>query len=333
LDAYRSGRFDVLFPTQEQVAVLSRAKNRLDTAGVATVVPPFLALFALQDKLSAANTLRRLGIPQPETATGIEGWDTFPAFVKDTIGTASGRVRRVADRAELERSSVGRTVLVQVAVDGPLAMCQSVFDHGSLIAFHANERTEEGAGGGASHKLSVSLPEVRRHFEILGGDLNWHGALSADVILGDAGPLFIDVNPRLVEPNNAYLSGVDLVGPMMELAIGGHPATQPDAKTGVATHQLLLAVLGAAQHGRGRCGVIAEVLHAASRSGDYRGSLEELTPLTDDLRSIIPVATATAATVVVPSSWSWFAGGSVSNYALSDQGWSEILHADPTIFS
>ena len=327
LDVYSSGRFDVLFPTQEQVAVLSRAKGRLDTAGVATAVPPFSALSALQDKISAAATLRRLGIPQPETATGIEGWGRFPAFVKDPIGTASGGVRRVADRAELERSSAGKTVLVQVAVDGPLAMCQSVFDCGSLVAFHANERTAAGASGGASHKRSISLPEVRRYFEILGGDLNWHGALSADVILGEAEPLFIDVNPRLVEPNNAYLSGVDLVGPIMELAIGGHPATQPDAKTGVATHQLLLAVLGAAQHRHGRRGIMAELVHAVSRSCDYRGSSEELTPLAHDLRSIVPVAMAAAATAVAPSSWSWFAAGSVSSYALSDQGWSDILHA------
>ncbi len=333
LEVYRSGRFDVLFPTQEQVAVLSQAESRLDAAGVATVVPPLSALSALQDKISAAATLRRLAIPQPETATAIEGWGRFPAFVKDPIGTASGGVRRVTNRAELERSSAGRTVLVQATVDGPLAMCQSVFDRGSLVAFHANERTGEGAGGGASHKRSISLPEVRRCFEILGRDLGWHGALSADVIMGDAGPFFIDVNPRLVEPNNAYLSGVDLVGSLMELATGGHPATQPDARTGVATHQLLLAVLGAAQHGRGRRGVLAEVVHAASRSRGYRRSVEELTPLAHDLRSVVPVATATAATVVAPGSWSWFAAGSVSNYALSSQGWSAILHAEPSASS
>jgi hypothetical protein len=65
--------------------------------------------------------------------------------------------------------------------------CQSVFDHGSLIAFHANERTVEGAGGGASHKRSTSVPEVRHFFEVLGSDLRWHGAPSADVILDNGG--------------------------------------------------------------------------------------------------------------------------------------------------
>ena len=324
VDVYRSGRFDVLFPTQEQVAVLSRGKCRLDTAGVATVVPPFAALSAVQDKIAAWRTLRRLGIPQPESSTEAEGWDRFPAFVKDPIGTASGGVRQVADRTELDRAATERTVLVQAAVDGPLAMCQSVFDAGSLVAFHANERTAEGA----SHKRSISLPEVRRYFEILGQDLHWHGALSADVVLGYDGPFFIDVNPRLVEPQNAYLSGVDLVGSMMELATGGHPTVQAEGTTGVATHQLLLAVLGAAQDGRGRRGVLAEVLQAASSSRAYLGSSEELTPLHRDLRSIVPVALAAAATFAAPTSFSWFAAGSVANYALSEPGWQDILHTD-----
>ncbi|HTV11929.1 MAG TPA: SAM-dependent methyltransferase [Acidimicrobiales bacterium] len=328
LDVYRSGRFDVLFPTQEQVAVLSRGTSQLDAASVATVVPPFAALSAVQDKIAAWRTLRRLGIPQPEAATEAEGWDRFPAFVKDPISTASCGVRQVANRTELDHAATGRTVLVQAAVDGRLAMCQSVFDAGSLVAFHANERTAEGAGGGASHKRSISLPEVRRCFETLGKNLHWHGALSADVILGSDGPSFIDVNPRLVEPQNAYLCGVDLVGAMLELATGGHPAVQVEGTTGVATHQWLLAVLGAAQHGRGRRGVMAEVVHGARRSRDYLGSSEELTPLGHDMRGIIPVAMAAVATLVAPTSFSWFVAGSVANYAVSEQGWQDIVYTD-----
>ena len=220
-------------------------------------------------------------------------------------------------------------MLVQAAVDGPLVMGQSVFDHGSLVAFHANRRTGEGAGGGASHKESVVLPELRRWFELLGGELDWHGALSADVILGDDGPVFIDVNPRLVEPQNAFFAGVDLVGAMIDLAIGGHPGARPESHTGVATHQLLLAVLGAAQHGGGRRGVLGEVLVAARREGAYRASREELTPLAHDPMAIVPVALAVAATVAAPRSWSWFTSGSVTSYALTDAGWRALSENDP----
>ncbi len=330
LDVYRSGRFDVLFPTQEQVAVLSWAENRLEKAGVATAVPSFAALAAVQDKISASATLRRLGIPQPSSAIGVEGWARFPAFVKDPIGTASGGVRRVTTPAELRGAATGKPVLVQAGVDGPLIMCQSVFDHGSLVAFHANERTAEGAGGGASHKTSVSMPDARHWFEILGGDLCWHGALSADLILSDDGPVFIDVNPRLVEPQNAIFSGVDLVRAMMELADGGHPAPQPEGRRGVATHQLLLSVLGVAQHGGGRLGVVGEILHAAQRNHHYLNSREELTPLSHDPKALVPLAIAAAATIAVPRSWSWFTSGSVSNYALTGEGWRQLLETDPS---
>jgi len=67
------------------------------------------------------------------------------------------------------------------------------------------------------------------------------------------GPLFIDINPRLVEPANAWLAGVDLVGALVDVATGGPARHATDGREGVATHQLLLAVLGAAQ-GRGRAG-------------------------------------------------------------------------------
>jgi len=328
LDVYRSGRFDVLFPTQEQVAVLALVPDRLRERGVATAVPPFAALRSVQDKVSASATLGRLGLPRPATADCADGWDRYPAFVKEAIGTASGGVRRVTSAEELEAATAdGGRFVVQAAAAGPLAMCQSVFDRGSLVAFHANLRTAEGASGGASHKTSVELPEARSWLGVLGGALGWHGALSADVIVTDDGPLFIDVNPRLVEPENAWRSGVDLVGAMLELALGSSPAPQPEGRAGVATHQLLLAVLGAAQHGRGRRGVVRELTAAWRRSGPYAGSSEELTPASHDLRALAPLVLASAVLAVAPAGWSWFSAGSVENYALTPEGWDRILAA------
>ena len=324
LEIYESGHFDVLFPTQEQVAVLASAPERLRDSGVATAVPPFSALTAVQDKFSAFATLTRLGLPQPATAARPEGWKQFPAYVKEPIGTASVGVRRVTSVEELNTATLGRRALIQAAVDGPLAMCQSVFDHGRLVAFHANLRTGEGASGSASHKRSVHLPEVRTWLEILGADLDWHGALSADVIVTEAGPQFIDINPRLVEPENAWQAGVDLVGAMLEVASGATPSKQADGRSGVATHQLLLAVLGSAQQGRGRKGVARELLAAWRSAGPYADSVEELLLAKHDPMALVPLAMACVATLVRPPSWSWFSSGSVENYALTPEGWEQI---------
>ena len=89
---------------------------------------------------------------------------------------------------------------------------------------------------------AVALEEAR-----LGAALGWHGALSADVIIGPDGPRFIDINPRLVELVNALASGVDLAGALVEVARSGSSRVpQPAAAPGARTHQLLLAVLGLA---------------------------------------------------------------------------------------
>jgi hypothetical protein len=325
LSVYRRGRFDVLFPTQEQVAVLAAAPSLLQSAGALTAVPTFAALEAVQDKISAYRTLLRLGVRQPASAIGAAGWDTFPAFVKDPIGTASGGVRRVEDSRELAvAAAVGHEVLVQAALEGPLAMCQSIFERGRLVAFHASLRTAEGANGGASHKQSIALPDARAGLERIGVDLKWHGALSADVIVTRDGPRFIDVNPRLVEPANARRAGVDLVGALLAVAVGEPAMPQEPGRPGIRTHQLLLAILGAAQSGRGRRGVCQELAAALRHAAGYADSHEELTPVRHDALAAIPVLLATAATLLRPTWWRWFVSSSVSNYALSPEGWRQV---------
>jgi hypothetical protein len=215
---------------------------------------------------------------------------------------------------------------------GPLAMVQTVFDQGRLIAFHTNLRIRKGARGGASHKRSIGIPETRRFLKELGAALRWHGALSADVILTDTGASVIDINPRLVEPMNAHLSGVDLVQALIDSAKHNDPVEQQDGSTDVKTHQLLLAILGTAQHGRGRRGVAKELLSAIAHRRDYRDSSEELTPLRSssgrrDWQAPIPVAAAAIATLIAPKTWRHFATTSVNSYALSPTGWRDIKAA------
>jgi hypothetical protein len=343
LGIYRAAAMDMLLPTQEQVAVLSACPDVVRAAGVRTVVPPFAALAQVQDKISAFATLADAGLPQPEgtvltTADQVAAWDRFPVFLKLPIGTATSGVRRVTGPGQLagvitDAEAAGAFeaggVLAQLPAAGPLVMTQSVFEHGELVAWHANLRVREGAGGGACHKRSLAVDEARGQVGALGRRLGWHGALSADAILTGAGPRYIDLNPRLVEPANARRAGVDLVTPLLELAVGAAPRPQPPGRAGVRTHQLLLAVLGAAQHTGRRRPVLAEVLAAALRTGDYRGSAEELTPIRGDLRSATPLALALSALMIQPSAWQWFVGGSVRHYSLTPAGWRALLDRQP----
>jgi glutathione synthase/RimK-type ligase-like ATP-grasp enzyme len=332
-------RCELFLPVQEQVTVMSLARERIAGAGLLTAVPDFAALRQVQDKVSAYRTMDRLGLPQPPASVvaspdDLGGVGPLPVFVKTPIGTASAGVRRIASERDLCRYAARldwrQPVLVQQPARGPLIMVQSVFARGELVAFHAAERVREGVSGGASHKRGISLPAAREPLAMLGAALNWHGALSADVILTATGPVFIDINPRLVEPVNAQLSGVDLTGALVEVARSGTARPQAAGHPAVQTHQTLLAILGAAARSGRRRDIARELVDALTRSGPYRDSTEELTPVrwpgagTDPAASIPGIAAALA-TLVRPALWRQFVTGAAGAYSLTPAAWQTLL--------
>ncbi len=334
LELLRLGRHDLLLPTQEQVALLSREASQVRELGVGLAVPPFASLLRVQDKVEQATTLRELGLPHPPTWIAhsreqLLSLVSAPVFLKAPIGTASNAVKYARDEEELIHAAgeldLTHGLVVQDPVPGPLAMIQAVFDDGSLVAWHANLREREGSSGGASVKQSISAPAVGDHLRLLGGGLRWHGAISLDAILTPGGPCYIDINPRLVEPGNAWRAGVDLVGALLAVSRGEGVKPQAVGRPGIRTHQLLVSVLGIAQHTGSRRAIVGEIASAIASRGTYAGSSEELTPVAGDPVAAVPVAAATLATLAHPPSWRMFAGGAVSAYALTPAAWSRIL--------
>jgi predicted ATP-grasp superfamily ATP-dependent carboligase len=288
----------------------------------------------VQDKIAASRSLEELGLPQPPTRVisrevDLDSVVRFPVFLKRAVSTASTGVRRAVDRESLRGmfgdllGLGGGELLVQQQVEGPLAMVQAIADQGRLVAVHANVRVREGANGGASSKESFVDPRIEAQMRHLVASLAWHGPISLDAILTSDGPIYIDVNPRLVEPRNALLAGVDLVRIALELAMGEHPKPHAVGRTGVRSHQLVLAELRAAQ--QGRRALLCELAQAVTHAGPYANSVEELTPARGDLRALLPPVTIALATIVSPSAWRFFAGSSVDAYAVSQKGWSDIV--------
>ncbi len=343
LDEARRAQIDVVFPTQEQVAVLSHQLPRLVDAGLATAVPPFASLVQVQDKVSARGTLERLGLAQPQSIVACDVselalWTSFPAYVKAPVGTGSTGVARVVDQpglvAAYSRFAARGAlrdggVLVQEALQGTLVMAQCVFDAGTLVAFHAVERVREGANGSASAKASVEIPLLRQGLALLGQTLEWHGGLSADAIVVNGQPFVIDVNARLVEPANALAAGTDLVAAFLAVALGTYVVPAPPSLVGVRTHQFLMALLGTAQRSGRRRHVLAEIARCATRRGIYADSVEELLPLRGDWRTIAPTIGASLMMLVIPTLWRLFTEGAVSHYALAPEGWRQLLQVAP----
>lgn len=335
-------RFDVLFPTQEQAALLAKVPEQIRRRGTGVAVPPFEALAAVQDKVVAEGTLDDLGTPRPHTLVAHSVAELLkselPVFVKRAIGTASNGVQKVSTVAELRvlaeeldgDGAFDEGVVAQQPVDGPLIMVQALYDHGVLVASHYCERVREGAGGGASAKESRDLPELQDPLVEFGQRLGWHAAVSFDVILTKSGPKFIDVNPRLVEPMNALFAGMDLVSGMLQLSREEPASVVARGRTGIRTHQILLALLGAARDGRGRAGVLSELWAGITKRGQYQGSAEELTPLRGDVLAPAPVVYSVARLLASPGGWADLSSGAVGSYALSPEAWRCIKGLEST---
>jgi hypothetical protein len=276
------------------------------------------------------------GLRQPPTVVAYSREDlrALPvpatAYVKPAIGTASSSVRRVQSGAELAAVAAGMDqelfdhgVLLQEAVEGPLAMLLAVFSHGRLTAWHAVMKMREGVRGAAAAKQAIDLPGACEDVARLGTRLCWHGPLALDAVLTDDGPIYIDVNPRLVEPAAAEHAGADLIAALLACDSASSPPRS--GRAGTRTHQVLLALLGAAEHGGSRRAVLTELLHAAARRGCYRASAEELTPIRGDPLTLIPLAAISAALLVNPRLWRLFAGDAVAHYSLTGRGWRQLV--------
>ena len=295
--------FDVLLPTHEQGFLLARVQARFE-GRVALALPGFDSYRTAHSKAGFSRLLDQLGLPQPPTAivnsaAGLRDAIGFPSVVKTSVGTASRGIWFVRNADDLERAlreldagdAFADEVLVQPLIAGTTEKAQSVFCRGRLIGFHAYRQVAAGVGGGEAIKQSVSRPVVRAHLERIGQRLDWHGALSVDYILSDeATPLFIDCNPRLVEPMNAFRAGLDLAGLLLQVSLGEAPAALPESRSGVLTHLAMQALLGCGSRGGTRRDIVRECWRLFSASGPYAGSSEELTPVRLDWFSAVPLA-------------------------------------------
>ena len=293
-------RFDALLPIHEQGLALAKVREAL-APHVAVALPAFATYLQALSKDAFSRLLSTLGLPQPRTQlidTPDEALarDDFPLVLKSATGTASRGVWIVADREALraavaqmhEEQAFDAPVLVQEHVDAPVEHAQAVFSAGRMLGMHAYRQVARGAGGGDAMKESVHRPDVAAHLALIGRQLDWHGALSVDYLAGPGGALYIDCNPRLVEPVNATLAGHDLLDLLLKVTTGAAAPPLAPGRRGVRSHLALQALLGCALRTRSRAALLRECWRLAAGTGPYRDSQEELTPLRWDWPSVVP---------------------------------------------
>jgi hypothetical protein len=303
-------RVDVLLPSHEQAYLFAALRAREPAwpeAGTAVPVAPFSAFRRIQTKSALAQTLAGAGLPHPRTSLAWSAGELAKqaaalldageaCVIKVDAGTASVQQRcleRPEDLRGLERLPYagGWPAIVQARVRGPLERTQAVFGEGRLLAAHAYRQLRPGLSGGDVVKESVSRPGVVAHLEALGAHLGWHGALSLDYILegnDPSRPVYLDANPRLVEPVNGWLSGVDLPGRLLAVALGRGSGALTVGRPGVRTRLGIPGLMERAVATGSRRAVLREAWAQRARRGAYAGTEEELNPGRWDAAAAIP---------------------------------------------
>jgi predicted ATP-grasp superfamily ATP-dependent carboligase len=337
-----SSEFDVLLPTHEQGFLFARVQERLGSK-IAIASPTFESYRTAHSKTGFSRLLNELGLPQPATMIvnsegELRAAIRFPAVIKTSIGTASRGVWFVRDKRELDDAirelvaadAFADEVLVQDFVAGATEKAQAVFCRGEIIGFHAYHGIAMGVGGGEAIKESVDRPQVRAMLSAIGERIAWHGALSVDYLTPENGstPLLIDCNPRLVEPMSAYLAGTDLVGLLLDVSRGATPAALPVSRTAVRTHLAMQVLLGIAAREGSRRALLRECWRLLRGQGPYIESREEMTPVSLDSMSVVPLAMTAALLLARPKAAITLARGGFGAHLLSRESIRQIESED-----
>lgn len=333
-----TGTFDVLLPTHEQAWLFAVGRSRLGVDAPIAVASA-QAFSRVQSKVEFARLLDEVGLPQPkwkivEALEELVDWPT-PFYLKSSFSTAGAGVRMVANARDATkaweslRSHVDDgPIMAQAAADGEYAQVQALFDQGRLIAAHTSTRTAVGIGPSAAGRVGVDHAFARSHVATLGDRLHWHGGLTLDYMFRGEKPLYIECNPRTVEPANAAASGVNLPELQLALSCGKDIGDLTIGRLGVRTHGALAVLLGTAAYVGTRTGVLAELLRLISHRGAYKDSRECLTPVLRDLPSLIPLAIVVARALMSPRSAVRLASESVQRYSMTATSIRHLVAAD-----
>ena len=324
-----NGSFDVLLPTHEQAWLFAVARRELNP-NARIAVASADAFAKVQSKIEFARLLDELSIPQPkwglaDSPDELAGWEP-PYYLKTPFSTAGTGVRRVTNTGDsknafesLRVASSGGPIMVQAAVLGQYAQVQGLFDQGRLVAAHTSSETAVGIGPSAAGRMSVDHSFARRDIAKLGAHLNWHGGLTLDYLFRETNPLYIECNPRTVEPANAVASGVDLPGLQLALSLGEHPDEAPAGRSGVRTHSSLAILLGTAGYVGTREAILTKMFRLLLGQTPGQESREVLTPVFHDPLSAVPLLMVSGTILLSPQYAERISRSSIDAYSISSE--------------
>src|SRR5262249_56806023 len=98
-----------------------------------------------------------------------------------------------------------------------------------------------------------------------------HGRLTLEYGFRGRDHVYIECNPRTVEPANAAASGVSLPELQLALSLGDRVEGLRVGRPGIRTHSSLAILLGTAAYARTRKAVLVELLPLVAHLGRSQG--------------------------------------------------------------
>lgn len=320
-----SGEYQALIPTHESAWLFSEGRKYLPDKS-AIPVPSPEAFAKVQGKIAFAELSVELGIPHPEWfVLEKENYNLlpYPYWLKADYGTAGRSVYKVNNSHERELgitllSDSNSRLMIQKDITGTYGQVQAVFNNGNMIAVHTTLQKGNGAGGSAAARISVDYPTTREHIHKIGSHLNWHGSLTLDFIFSGKIPYYIECNPRMIEPANAAISGVNFPKILIALATGKDlPNSLVIGKPGVKTHSIMALLLGTAESTKQRFSILKELWKCIRNKEEFYESTEVLTPFRKDPASIIPLIFILFRLLLSPEKVISITKHTVENYCVS----------------
>jgi hypothetical protein len=132
----------------------------------------------------------------------------------------------------------------------------------------------------------------------------------------DEQPSYIDANPRITEPMNAVVNGINLADLQVQLSLNRDIQPLSPMNTAFKSHNTIQALMGAANHRHSRRDVLREMYRVLFQKNIYKDSQEGMTPIRQDIPSILPLALVFADLLLNPTREQQLAHKTIANYSL-----------------
>jgi predicted ATP-grasp superfamily ATP-dependent carboligase len=340
----RKQEYDILFPTHEQVYLLSRFRDVVGRS-VGLALPTFEAMDQMQNKAHFTRALAELDLPYPETQfvrsrEELQSEWRYPFFLKLAHGTAGAGVFHILCEEQLQQQANAlqesgffngtREALVQQPARGIQATIQAVFQRGQLVGCHSFDARQLGVGGMSAARVSVDHPIVREQIEKLGSHIQWHGSMFVDYFYDydTDQPEYIECNPRVGETVNAWLSDVNICELLARVSANEQVELTKLGQVGLQTQSFFMILMTLAHEGAGRWRLAQEWLNRLAKRGIYRDSQDELTRPGDDVLSVVPLWWVSLQLFAWPGLAKHIVAKTVENYSLPETA-TEVIKAIP----